>query len=179
MAPKHEPETQSGQRTLTAPRSQWSLMDLHSEVDRLFDDFARGFGWPGLGRGFFEDRRVGRAESAMPSLSMSVNVVETDTAYEIEAEMPGLDQKDIELKVSDGVLTLSGERKAEQEEKKKDYHLMERSYGSFRRSFTLPDNIVEDKIDAKFANGVLTVTLPKREPGATKPGEKKIDIKAG
>lgn len=178
MAPKHEPETQSGQRALTAPRSQWSLMDLHSEVDRLFDDFARGFGWPGLRRSFFEDRPSGR-ESAIPSPSTRVNVVETDSAYEIEAELPGLDQKDIELKVSDGVLTLSGERKAEQEQKKKDYHLMERSYGSFRRSFTLPDNIVEDKIDARFANGVLTVTLPKREPGATKPGEKKIDIKAG
>lgn len=178
MAPKHEPETQSGQRALTAPRSQWSLMDLHSEVDRLFDDFARGFGWSGLGRSFFEDRPSGR-ESAIPSLSTRVNVMETDSAYEIEAELPGLDQKDIELKVSDGVLTLSGERKAEQEEKKKDYHLMERSYGSFRRSFTLPDNIVEDKIDAKFANGVLTVMLPKREPGATKPGEKKIDIKSG
>jgi HSP20 family protein len=178
MAPKHEPETQSGQRALTAPRSQWSLMDLHSEVDRLFDDFARGFGWPGLGRSFCEDRPSVR-ESAMPSLSTRVNVMETDSAYEIEAELPGLDQKDIELKVSDGVLMLSGERKAEQEQKKKDYHLVERSYGSFRRSFTLPDNIVEDKIGAKFANGVLTVTLPKRDPGATKPGEKKIDIKAG
>jgi HSP20 family protein len=179
MAPKHEPETQSGQRALTAPRSQWSLMDLHSEVDRLFDDFARGFGWPSMGRSFFEDRPFRRLESAMTTPSMRVNVAETDSAYEIEAELPGLDQKDIELKVSDGVMTLSGERKAEQEEKKKDYHLMERSYGSFRRSFALPDNVVEDKIDAKFANGVLMVTLPKREPGATKPGERKIDIKAG
>ena len=111
------------------------LRRFTEEMDRLFDDFARGFGWPSMGRSFFEDRPFRRLESAMTTPSMRVNVAETDSAYEIEAELPGLDQKDIELKVSDGVMTLSGERKAEQEERKKDYHLMERSYGSFRRSF--------------------------------------------
>jgi HSP20 family protein len=176
--PKHEPEIQTGQKGLmpTAGRSPWSLMELHSEVDRLFDDFARGFGW--LGRGFSEHRPFSRIESAAPMMMTRVNVAETDNAYEIEADLPGLDEKDIDVKVADGVLTISGERREEMEEKKKDYHLMERSYGSFQRSFALPENVVEDKIDAKFSKGVLTITLPKSEPGAAKPGEKRIAIKA-
>lgn len=176
--PKHEPEIQTGQKGVVPAtgRSPWSLMELHSEVDRLFDDFARGFGW--LGRGFSDTRPFSRIESTAPTMLTRVNVTETDDAYQIEADLPGMDEKDIELKVADGVLTISGERKESQEEKKKDYHLMERSYGAFQRSFALPDNVVEDKIDAKFAKGVLTVTLPKSEPGAEKPGEKRIAIKS-
>lgn len=175
---KHEPETQSGQKGLmpVTGRSPWSLMELQGEIDRLFDDFARGFGW--LGRGFPENRPLSRIEGAAPMIMTRVNVAETDDAYEIEAELPGLSEKDIELKVADGVLTISGERKEEKEEKKKDYHLRERSYGSFQRSFALPQNVVEDKIDAKFSKGVLTIRLPKSEPGAEKPGEKRIAIKA-
>lgn len=156
-----------------AARPPWSLMDLHSEIDRLFDDFARGLGW----RGFPESGSVGRIESAVPAMAARVNIAETDSAYEIEAELPGLDEKDIELKVAEGVVTLSGERKEQKEEKRKNYHLVERSYGSFRRSFALPQNIVEDKIDAKFSKGVLKITLPKEVPGTAKPGEKRIAIK--
>jgi HSP20 family protein len=177
MAPKHEPEIQSGQKGLTTlARPSWSLMDLHSEVDRLFEEFARGVGW--LGRGFPDMRPFGRLETA-PMMSARVNIAETNSAYEIEAELPGLEEKDIDVKVADGVLTLSGERREEKEEKNKNYHVMERSHGSLRRSFAIPDNVVEDDIEAKYANGVLTVTMPKREPGKAKPGEKKIAIKAG
>jgi len=175
LMPKHEPEIQSGQKGLmpVGGRSPWSLMELHSEIDRLFDDFARGFGW----RGFSENRPFSRIESAAPTMMTRVNIAETDNTYEIEAELPGLDEKDIDLKVAEGVLTIWGERKEEKEEKKKNYHLVERSYGSFQRSFALPENVLEDKIDAKFSKGVLTITLPKREPGAAKPGEKRIAIK--
>jgi len=183
VMPKHEPETQPApmvQKGL-APlpsRTPWSLMELHSEIDRLFDGFARGFGWPDFGRSLFESRPFRRMEIGAPMLSTRVNVAESDSAYEIEAELPGLDEKDIEVKVADGVLTLSGERKEEKEEKEKDYHLVERSYGSFRRSFALPDDAMEDKIEAKFSKGVLTITVPKREPGKPKPGEKRIAVKA-
>jgi HSP20 family protein len=147
-------------------------MDLHSEVDRLFDDFARGFAWPRMGRGVFP------SAPAATMMSTRVNVAETDSAYEIEAELPGLDEKDIEVNLADDILTISGERKEEQEDKKKDYHVMERRYGAFRRSFELPANVAEDKIEAKFSKGVLTVTLPKTAPSPAKANEKKIEIKS-
>lgn len=169
--PKHEPETRS-ELVETRPRSSWSLMDLHSEVDRLFDAFSGKVAWPRLGRGLLQ------SETAMPTLATRVNIAETDVVYEIEAELPGLDEKNIEVKVADGILTIAGERKEEKEEKKKDFHLVERHYGSFRRSFDLPDNVEEDKIAAKFAKGVLTVTLPKKVPGPAKANEKRIEIKS-
>lgn len=179
MPPKHEPETQSGLKALapSQSRSPWSLMELQSEVDRLFDDFARGFGWTGFGRNLLEPRPFRRMEMTAPMQPVRVNVAETDAVYEIEADLPGMEQKDIEVKVAQGVLTLSGEHREEKEEKNKEYHVMERSYGSFQRSFALPDDVVEDKIEAKCANGVLMITIPKREPGKTKPGEKRIAIK--
>jgi HSP20 family protein len=111
-------------------------------------------------------------------MSTRVNVAETDSAYEIEAELPGIDEKDVEVKLADDILTISGELKEEKEDKKKDYHVMERRYGAFRRSFELPDNVAEDKIEAKFSKGVLTVTLPKAAPSPVKENEKKIEIKS-
>ena len=87
-----------------------------------------------------------------------------------------MDEKNIELKVSDGMLSITGEKSEEKEEKKKDYYLSERSYGSFERSFRIPEGVDADKIEASFKNGVLTVTLPKKAE-AQKP-EKKIAVKA-
>jgi len=87
-----------------------------------------------------------------------------------------MDEKNIDVKVADGTLTIKGEKQEEKEEKKKDYYLRERSFGSFERSFAIPEGVDADKIEASFKKGVLTLTLPKK-PEAQKPA-KKIDIKA-
>ncbi len=86
-----------------------------------------------------------------------------------------MDEKDIEVKFSNGTLTIKGEKNEEKEEKKKDYYLSERRYGSFQRSFTVPDGVDEDKIEAAFKNGILTVSLPKTPEAQKK--EKQIAIK--
>ena len=88
-----------------------------------------------------------------------------------------MDEKNVEVKFANGVLTIKGEKKEEKEEKRKDYHLSERRYGSFQRSFTVPDGIESDKIEATFKDGVLTVSLPKRPEAQKK--EKQIAIKKG
>jgi HSP20 family protein len=105
----------------------------------------------------------------------AVDVVDTGTNYEITAELPGLDEKDIEVKFSDGTLTIRGEKKEEKEEKKKDYFMSERHYGSVQRSFNAPDGIDPEKIEAAFKNGVLTVTLPKTAEVQKK--VKRIEVK--
>jgi len=106
----------------------------------------------------------------------AVDVIESEKAYEITADLPGMDEKNIEIKVTDGVLTMKGEKQEEKEEKKKDYYLQERSFGSFQRSFELPESVDLDKIEASFKKGVLTVKLPKKAE-AQKPA-KKIEVKA-
>jgi HSP20 family protein len=109
-------------------------------------------------------------------MAMSVNVAEQDGAVEVTAELPGCAAEDIDVQLKDGVLTIKGEKKVEKDDKQKDYHVMERSYGMFERSLTLPAEVDAAKIDATFDKGVLRVTLP------TLPGEKskvqKIAVKA-
>ena len=99
------------------------------------------------------------------AMAPRVDVSETDTELKIEAELPGIDEKDVEVVLSDGRLTIKGEKKQEKEEKKKDYHMVERSYGSFARSIVLPFEADPDKVKATFAKGVLTVTVPKPPRG--------------
>jgi HSP20 family protein len=147
---------------------------LRQEIDRLFDDFGLGFRWP-FGRSLFAAEPLFRRR--MTAVKMpAVDVVESDKAYEITADLPGMDEKSIEIKVTDGVMTIKGEKQEEKEEKKKDYYLQERSFGSFQRSFELPETVDPEKIEASFKKGVLIVTLPKK-PEAQKPA-KKIEVKA-
>ena len=105
-----------------------------------------------------------------------VDIVETDKAYELCAELPGLDEKNIEVTLTNGTLTIRDDKEEEKEAEDKSYHLQERRFGSFERSCGLPEDVDEDKIQASFKNGVLTVTLP----GKAKPVKpaKKIDVKA-
>ncbi|TIO80260.1 MAG: Hsp20/alpha crystallin family protein [Mesorhizobium sp.] len=105
-----------------------------------------------------------------------MDLVEKANAYEITAELPGIDEKNIEIKLANNVLTIKGEKNEEKEEKEKDYYLSERRYGSFQRSFQLPEGVDADKIDASFAKGVLTVKLPKT--AEARKAEKKITVKA-
>jgi len=98
----------------------------------------------------------------------SVDVSETDGEYQIKAEIPDVKKEDVRVTLEDGVLTIQGERKQEKEEKDKKYHRIERSYGSFVRSFTLPDLVDEEKVKAEFKDGVLNLKLPKSEKAKPK-----------
>jgi HSP20 family protein len=148
---------------------------LRREVDRLFEDFGGGL-WPSpFRRSTFNVEPFWRGELKFTG-APAVDIVEKDNAFEITADLPGMDEKNVEVQVVNGNLTIKGEKKEEKEEKKKDFYLHERRFGSFERSFSIPDGVDADKIEANFKKGVLTVTLPKK-PEAQKP-VKKIDVKA-
>lgn len=104
----------------------------------------------------------------------AVDIFETEDSIVIKAELPDVDQKDIEVRIEDNTLTLKGERKHEGEVKKENYHRIERYFGSFQRSFSLPTNIQQDNVSATCEKGVLTITLPKRE--ITKPKQIKVEV---
>lgn len=93
----------------------------------------------------------------------------------VEAELPGLEEKDVSLTMQNGVLTIQGEKRLEHDEERENYHVMERRYGSFQRSLRIPDTVDEEKVEARFANGVLKITLPKRPETASE--QRKIEIK--
>ncbi len=151
--------------------STWSPIpfgSMRDEMNRLFGDFL-GSRWP--------DWPLSADRTARPQmLSPRVDIAETDGAFEISAELPGIDEKDVDVSVADGVLTIQGEKKAEHEKKEKDYHQIERSYGSFQRSLTLPSTIDIEKIAASFDNGVLKIELPKTEEA--KPEVTKVKVKS-
>jgi len=104
----------------------------------------------------------------------TMDVAETDKEIEISAELPGLEEKDVQINVADGILTIRGEKKAEKEQKDKNYRLVERNYGSFERSMQLPDGVDVDAIKATIDKGVLKVTVPKPAPKQVK----KVEVKA-
>ena len=138
------------------------FMSLQREIDRLFDDFTRGIpSMPTFG---------GNGAGLMPSM----DVTETDKEIEITAELPGLEEKDVQINVADNLLTIRGEKKAEKEEKDKNYRVVERSYGAFERTLDLPDGVNADAIKASISKGVLKVTVPKPAPVQTK----KIEVKS-
>ena len=139
------------------PSNEWRPFgSLRREIDRLFDDFDRGF------LGFPFRRSLNEWEPRwLGEMVPAVDIAEKDKAYEITAELPGLDQNNIELKLSNGTLTIKGEKKQETEEKKKNSYVSERRYGAFERSFQIPQDVDETKIEASFSKGLLTVTLPK------------------
>jgi HSP20 family protein len=104
----------------------------------------------------------------------SVDIFETDNELVLKADVPGVDQKDIDIRIENGTLQLKGERKFEKEEKNKGFHRLERSYGSFVRYFTVPETVDTENVKAGFQNGVLTVTLPKKE--IAKPKAIKVQV---
>lgn len=148
-----------GRDRLAAMKTE-PFSSLQREIDRLFEDFARGFPTPS---------NLGNGGRLMPS----IDVVETDKEIEITAELPGLEEKDVQLNVADNLLTIRGEKKAEKEDKGKDYRIVERSYGAFERMLELPPGVDADAIKASIAKGVLTVTVPKPAPAQAK----KIEVK--
>lgn len=133
---------------------------LRSEMDRLWDEYF------GTGRRAFRPME----EAWLPA----VDVSETGDKITVRAEIPGMEAEDIDISMVGDTLVIKGEKKAEKEEKDENYHIVERSYGSFSRSMKLPATVDPDKVDATYKNGVLTIVLPKKEE--VKP--KAIEIKA-
>jgi HSP20 family protein len=168
-------EVKKTERPAPAPAEWHPFETLRREVDRLFDDFGLGR-WqsPTFARSSSDLDPFWRTGISWPK-APAVDVAETDKAYEVTAELPGMDESNIEVKLADDVLTIKGEKKEEKEEKNKDYYVSERRFGSFQRSFTVPAGVDAGKIEANFKNGVLTITLPKS--AQAQKSEKKIEIK--
>jgi HSP20 family protein len=140
-----------------ARREHSPFGSLQREIDRVFDEFAFGF-----------------KPFATPDLMPSMDVAETDKEIEILAELPGLEDNDVQVNIADNVLTIRGEKRVERKEKDKDYRLVERSYGSFSRSLELPAGVNPDAVRASITKGVLKVTVPKPAPAQVK----KVEIKS-
>jgi HSP20 family protein len=143
------------------PWRAWDVDKMRSEMDRLWDSF---FDAGPRGKG-------GRTPEWLPSL----DVTETKNDIVVKAEMAGIDPKDIDISLTNDLLTIRGEKKQEKEEKDENYHLVERSYGSFSRSIRLPREVQSDKINASYKNGILKVTLPKSEEAKKKEIKIKVE----
>jgi len=138
------------------------LMATQREFDRFFREvFPSAFGEP-------------EGELSTRPWAPAVDILENDNNIVVKAELPGVDPKDVEVRVEDNTLYLKGERKFEKETKEENYHRIERSYGSFARSFALPNSIDADKVAAEYKDGLLTLTLPKHE--AAKPKTIRINV---
>ena len=146
-----------------------SFEGLRNEMDRFLDEAMRR---EPFGRGLFDHLSFGRLSSSIPK----IDIAEKDGEYEISAELPGMDEKDVEVDFANGGLIIKGEKKEEHEEKKKDYFLTERRYGAFQRYFAIPDDVDAGKISADFRKGVLTVRLPKTAQAQSQ--QRKIAIKS-
>jgi HSP20 family protein len=139
-----------------------NLVTLQERMNRLFEESVRG-----AGRGQEEDW-------AMGAWAPAVDIYEKGSDVVLKAELPGVDPKDVDIRIENNVLTLSGERMLDTEVERENYHRVERSYGSFTRAFTLPSTVDTTKVKADFKDGVLRITLPKREEA--KPKQIQIDI---
>lgn len=133
-----------------------TTMAAEREFERLFRDSFAAFGG---------ERE---AEPSTRPWAPAVDIYETENSIVLKAELPGIDPKDVEVRVEDNTLYMKGERKFEKETKDENYHRVERSYGSFARSFSLPNSIDADKVVAEYKDGVLNLTLPKREEAKPK-----------
>lgn len=159
--------------TQIGPVATPSWDKFREEMERVFDRFSAAFDFPTLK----PIHEVGNFwPSAVSGLAgMAVDVTEDDKAYRIAAELPGLDEKDVDVTVDDDAIVIKGEKTQEKEDKAKDHYYSERSYGVFRRSFALPKNADRKAINAKFAKGVLTVTIAKTAAAQT---QQKVEVKA-
>ena len=146
-----------GEKKAPARRALDPFASFRSEMDRLFDSYFDTGAFPSMPRMFGAEGVAGERAMVMPKVDIS----DGEKAITISAELPGVDEKDVEVTLRDGVLTLKGEKKYEKKEEKDEVQIMERRYGSFQRSFRLPEGIDQGKIDAKFDKGILTVTAAK------------------
>jgi HSP20 family protein len=150
-------------RSTPTQREQDPFVALQREMNRLFDDVLRGV-----------PRAAAAAERPAPAFPLDIDVKETPSEYVLTADLPGIDQQDLDVTLVGDTLTIKGERKAEKTEKGETWQLMERSYGTFYRALTLPFAADAEKVQAGFDKGVLTIRVPK--PAETAAAERKIPI---
>jgi len=164
-----EPNRQSSEsRSLARWSDALSPFTPLRQMERLFEDFFSVFGTPTRG-----DGQAGRLPAGVVAPRM--DVAETDNEIRITAELPGLEEKDVDVTLCDDVLTIRGEAKTEREEKKQDYHIMERARGTFVRSLRLPFSIDANRVQAAFKDGVLNITIPK--PQEMRDKVQRIEVK--
>ncbi|RMH04762.1 MAG: Hsp20/alpha crystallin family protein [Nitrospirae bacterium] len=165
---KEEESAQQVRSQALTPMRENPVVRLHQQIDQLFDEFFRGFP-------FSPFRRLDEPPTIGGLILPRVDIAESKKQYTITVEVPGVDEKDIDITLAEGTLTIRGEKRYEKEESDEQYHRVERSYGAFQRVISLPTDADEDKVEAKFKNGVLTITVGKN-PNA-KPPVRKIAIK--
>ncbi|MBK6896045.1 MAG: Hsp20/alpha crystallin family protein [Alphaproteobacteria bacterium] len=130
--------------------------ELHREMDRMFNQVFQGAGFPAIKSGF-------PLPAFSPTLlKPSVDISESEKSYAITAEVPGVEEKDVKIELVGNTLTISGEKKHEKEDKDKNWHRIERSYGSFKRVLSLPEDAVADEAEATFKNGILNISVPRK-----------------
>ena len=142
-------------------RPRGDLFSVRNEMNRLFDNFFTG--WPEPRKGLLEGE-----------WAPSIDVTETEGEITVTAELPGVKQEEVDITITDDVLTLKGQKKEEKEVKDRNYHRIERSYGSFQRSVRLPTDVQAGEAKAAYKDGILTITIPKAEEA--KPKQIKIDV---
>lgn len=158
-------------RSVSPSVEESPLLQLHREIDRVFDDIFRDFP--------FSSRGLGRSLAPLaPSawLKPTMDIAANDKEYSVSVELPGVEEKDIQLELEGDTLKIRGEKRQEKEEKEKDFYRVERSYGSFQRMLSLPEDADHDNIAAKFSKGVLTVSIPRKASARTE--AKRIPIKS-
>lgn len=161
-------EIAKGQTPGRAARQPVNVFDdMRHEMNRLLENFERG--WPGL-------PALMHRKATGDLVAFDIDVRDEGSAIVIEAEIPGVEEKNVSVTVAGGLLTISGEKTTERAEKKADYYVSERSFGSFRRSLRLPDSVDESKIEAKFDKGVLRISAQKKAEAMT--AERKIEVKS-
>jgi len=136
------------------------LFGIQREMNKMFDNFFRGDTW--------------NEDSSLMAWTPAVDIAEHDDEYLVKVELPGVNKDDVKLTLENNILTIRGEKKQEKETKKENYHRVERSYGTFQRSFTLPAAVKAEKIDASYKDGILIVSLPKAEEAKPKQIEVKV-----
>jgi HSP20 family protein len=148
-----------------------SLSVLRERMDRMMDEFFTGFSvMP------FPRWDIRPFEWRMSSFSPSIDIKDEENQIRVEAELPGMTEKDVDISLTRDSLVITGEKKLETEEKERDYYRMERAYGSFQRTIPLPIDVEQDRVEATFKNGLLSIVLPKSQEAIKK--ARKIEVKA-
>ena len=173
-APSKVPVTEDKTPESSTRQASGPFDSLRRQVDRLFEDFDSDFWRSPFRRSVFDVKPIWRRQLKWGG-APAVDIIETDDAYELHADLPGMDGKNIDVKIGKGGLTIKAEKQEKKEEKKTNYFVRERHLSSVERRFALPEGEDTDRIEASFTQGVLTVKLPKK-PEAIKP-EKKIDVR--
>ncbi len=174
VATKMPIKTSSAARRSRERRTSYPVEQLRTEINRLFSDFIRGYWHVPFRRAAVDVEPILRGEFGLAA-TPPVNIVDRDDAYKLTAELPGVDEKQVEISFANSTLTIKGKKEEEPEDAGQDHFVSERRYGDFHRSFRVPDGVDQDKVEASFKNGVLSITLAKTAEASQR--HKKVEIK--